>query len=320
MTKRLNLFFLYRSFVWVLIGCTTVLCVGVLPVSAAAIAPEVAVSGGASEIPVLISVAASDAESVHLQWLPIWSATGYDVYRRTGIDGEYVRVGTEPTITGSSVSSYIDTDLFSSTVYSYRVSALNSGAESAASFPATVETSAAPVLPDNSIQAVTIIKEDVLDMTVTPTVATSTDSTLEVGSVATSTAQVISEQSTSQATLKDVLQGLLEQVAVLQAQLALMKQEEIIQFSLTVIPQSGSYTQSLHSGMQNDDVCALQTFLKEQGEDIYPEGLTTGHFGLLTEKAVQRFQKRYNIASEGDDGYGYVGPKTRTKLNELIGL
>jgi len=56
---------------------------------------------------------------------------------------------------------------------------------------------------------------------------------------------------------------------------------------------------------------------------LYPEGLITGYFGPLTEKAVQRFQLKYKIVNsktpESDPGYGYVGPKTRGKLNELIG-
>ena len=46
-------------------------------------------------------------------------------------------------------------------------------------------------------------------------------------------------------------------------------------------------------------------------------GNETEYFGSLTEKAVQKFQTKYNIAKSGDSGYGYVGPKTRAKLNEL---
>jgi len=47
-------------------------------------------------------------------------------------------------------------------------------------------------------------------------------------------------------------------------------------------------------------------------------GNETEYFGTLTKKAVQKFQKKYGIAKEGDSGYGYVGPKTRAKLQEVF--
>lgn len=47
--------------------------------------------------------------------------------------------------------------------------------------------------------------------------------------------------------------------------------------------------------------------------DVYPEGLVTGYFGSLTEKAVKRFQTKYGIEQTG-----FVGPQTRSKLNSLI--
>ena len=45
----------------------------------------------------------------------------------------------------------------------------------------------------------------------------------------------------------------------------------------------------------------------------------TTTFGSLTEKAVQKFQVKYNLAKEGDSGYGTVGPKTRAMLQEVFG-
>ena len=65
---------------------------------------------------------------------------------------------------------------------------------------------------------------------------------------------------------------------------------------------------------------ALQSFLKAQGTDIYPEGLATGLFGPLTRKAIERFQLKYGIVQKaGDLGYGNFGPKTRAKINEILG-
>ncbi len=80
---------------------------------------------------------------------------------------------------------------------------------------------------------------------------------------------------------------------------------------------------NLYFGMTNNsDVTCLQTFLKNQGVSIYPEGLITGNFGPLTSFAVIRFQEKY--ASEIltpiglSGGTGYVGIQTRTKINQLL--
>jgi outer membrane protein assembly factor BamB len=103
---------------------------------------------------------------------------------------------------------------------------------------------------------------------------------------------------------QSILNSLLQQLASLQQQLA--NQQTKYQF-----------THGLQYGDTGEDVAQLQTFLKAQGADIYPEGLITGYFGNLTKLAVQRFQLKYNIAKAGDSGYGYVGPKTRAKINSL---
>jgi len=64
--------------------------------------------------------------------------------------------------------------------------------------------------------------------------------------------------------------------------------------------------------MSGNDVKILQEILATD-RDIYPEGLTTGYFGSLTEKAVKRFQKLANLEQTGT-----VGPKTLSKINELL--
>ncbi len=82
-------------------------------------------------------------------------------------------------------------------------------------------------------------------------------------------------------------------------------------------PPSFVFERRLSVGSKNDDVENLQKFLSGDAE-LYPEGLVTGFFGPLTEKAIQRFQEKHSIATEGSDGYGEVGPITRAKLNTLI--
>ena len=82
------------------------------------------------------------------------------------------------------------------------------------------------------------------------------------------------------------------------------------------------FTKSLYFGLKDNEVAELQKFLAKD-KTIYPEGLTTGYFGPLTQKAVQRFQCKYNIVCFGtpySTGYGSVGPKTRNKLNKSLGL
>ena len=71
---------------------------------------------------------------------------------------------------------------------------------------------------------------------------------------------------------------------------------------------------NLHVGLfHNSDVSCLQQFLKNQGPEIYSEGLITGNFGMLTKSAVINFQKKYNIAQTG-----FVGVLTRAKINQLL--
>ncbi|OGZ45774.1 MAG: hypothetical protein A2756_02600 [Candidatus Ryanbacteria bacterium RIFCSPHIGHO2_01_FULL_48_27] len=77
------------------------------------------------------------------------------------------------------------------------------------------------------------------------------------------------------------------------------------------------FSRYLQKGMKHSQVSELQKLLA-QDKLLYPEGLVTGYFGPATDAALKRFQKRYGIAKEGDEGYGLVGPKTRAKLNTLM--
>ena len=82
----------------------------------------------------------------------------------------------------------------------------------------------------------------------------------------------------------------------------------------------GPFNETLSFGMRNDEVRQLQEFLVSQGSDIYPEGLVTGYFGDMTLQAVGRFQIANGIVnSASDSGYGVVGPRTRAKINSILG-
>ncbi len=134
----------------------------------------------------------------------------------------------------------------------------------------------------------------------------------------------------------NVLAAIAQQVAYIQANitspnaltllLGVAQQLSQVQSALAVVSPvtaapTAAITKSLFLGAKNDEVTALQNFLKAQGADVYPEGLVTGYFGSLTKKAVGKFQLKYGIVADSSDpGYGFVGPKTRVKINELLGL
>ena len=79
-------------------------------------------------------------------------------------------------------------------------------------------------------------------------------------------------------------------------------------------------TKELKYGDQEYQVKLLQTWLK-QDPTVYPRGITSGFFGLLTQQAVTLFQEKYAsdiLAPQGlTKGTGIVDDYTRIKLNEL---
>jgi peptidoglycan hydrolase-like protein with peptidoglycan-binding domain len=114
--------------------------------------------------------------------------------------------------------------------------------------------------------------------------------------------------------LKAKILELQQKIAQLQALLAqLLEQQTSCQ----------RIEKNLYYGLTNDSqVKCLQEFLKNQGPEIYPEGLVTGNFLGLTKAAVIRFQEKYKsevLEPLGlTRGTGYVGPRTRQKINQLL--
>lgn len=74
--------------------------------------------------------------------------------------------------------------------------------------------------------------------------------------------------------------------------------------------------------MNNSEVSCLQNYLKDKESNIYPEGLVTGNFLSMTRNAVVRFQEKYFdeiLKPLGlSRGTGYVGEKTKEKINQLL--
>ncbi len=88
----------------------------------------------------------------------------------------------------------------------------------------------------------------------------------------------------------------------------------LFMFSLAValIPlqsYAATLTRQLQVGMRGSDVSALQTFLASDPA-IYPQGLVTGYYGVLTRAAVVKFQLKNEIPP-----VGRVGPLTLAAIN-----
>ena len=114
-------------------------------------------------------------------------------------------------------------------------------------------------------------------------------------------------------TLTQQLQELRELVNALKSQIEEFHLKlETTQKELAVVKSEIQFTKFLSRGISGNEVTQLQEMLKQDPE-IYPEGLVTGFFGSATEAAVRKFQEKHGIES-----LGIIGPKTRSKLNELI--
>lgn len=110
------------------------------------------------------------------------------------------------------------------------------------------------------------------------------------------------------------IEQLQEQIKVLQAQIAQMTGElSATKKDVAIIKEELRITKTLKIGMTDEEVNKLQEFLSTM-PDVYPEGMITGYFGSLTEKAVKKWQ-----GENGLESVGIVGPKTRAKLGELSG-
>lgn len=114
------------------------------------------------------------------------------------------------------------------------------------------------------------------------------------------------------------IRALLAQVELLQAQLrtltAGVQSAPVVSAPVTSASVCFSGTRTIARGSTGSDVQALQEYLRETADYT---GDITGYFGPLTEIAVQRWQERNGVVSEGTPettGFGIVGPRTREEM------
>lgn len=109
---------------------------------------------------------------------------------------------------------------------------------------------------------------------------------------------------------------LLAQVAALKSQLVALQEKST---TLPGVRVCAKPERMLSRGDKGDDVANLQIFLAADPA-LYPEGTVIGEYGPATERAVQRFQKKYGIVAAGTPattGYGAVGERTLALLQKL---
>lgn len=114
---------------------------------------------------------------------------------------------------------------------------------------------------------------------------------------------------TAQSSIQDLLaiiEQLKNQIKELQEQLAQLRVE------VATVKKEIKITKDLYKGFSGDEVKEVQKFLKQFSE-IYPEGLVTGYYGPLTEKAVKKFQER-----EGLEPTGKIDEITKKSINEYL--
>lgn len=84
--------------------------------------------------------------------------------------------------------------------------------------------------------------------------------------------------------------------------------------SIPAAEATGEFT-VIQLGSSGNDVRELQQLLAGDKE-IYPEGLITGYFGMRTEQAIARFQKKFGITAAAEQGK--VGKETREKITQAF--
>ena len=131
---------------------------------------------------------------------------------------------------------------------------------------------------------------------------------------------VVTQAVSSTSSVQELIATFQQQIADLKAKIddynvqleSLKKAQGEVKEATKEVKGTLQLIKQLRKGMSGDDVKILQELLATD-PDIYPDGLITGYFGKLTEKAVRKLQKKLCLEEVGS-----VGPKTLWKINELL--
>jgi len=105
--------------------------------------------------------------------------------------------------------------------------------------------------------------------------------------------------------------AMLERIEELTALIADLK-ERVTQMRSETRETRAEIRENLRKGMQHEDVREIQEILATD-PSVYPEGITSGYFGRLTEQAISRFQERFGLTVTGT-----LTEETRAYLERLI--
>jgi len=124
---------------------------------------------------------------------------------------------------------------------------------------------------------------------------------------------VFTQAISSTSTMQELIISLQDQINQLRVQIETLRQAQSeVKEIAKEVKGTLQLINQLRIGMTSEEVKRLQEILATD-PDVYPEGLITGYFGRLTEKAVKKFQKKVCL-----EQVGLVGPKTLWKINELL--
>jgi len=160
-------------------------------------------------------------------------------------------------------------------------------------------------------------------LTIIPTIQTENSESDEAQPTYLFTWKVSSVEKTEEEKEAELITNLLAQIDFLKKEIARIQAEINAKLGGGIIVCSRLENNLYYGMVDNMGVRCLQQFLKSQGIDIYPEGTISGNFWSKTQLAVIRFQEKYAseiLAPTGlEKGTGYVGLKTREKINQLSG-
>lgn len=301
-------------------------------------APTVKTNPQAPSAPTGLAIGTTTASSFVLTWNAVAGATGYSLYRSTTANGTFTRVGSEPTVSSGTTTSYTDTGLTASTAYFYKITALNTNGESESSAAVTSTTSTATISSggDSSGGAIVGLGGNAASATASASASSSTDSSKKSETV-TETAKPSTSGKPCDPNLpmswqagcvekKDAVVGKKDAVkpaTKVEAKVApkASEKKDTLKAMPTVLATKAdlsklpNLTRPLFEGSSGADVRSLQEVLKSQG---YYSGDITGVVDDATLEAVKKLQTTRKLASPGERGYGNIGPATRAAINTIL--